>query len=56
VFFCTFVWPNQTLVGGFSVNNLSQQVRLFALSVNRHSVLLNVGMNPNDEVPLGMRG
>ncbi len=32
---------NHTLVGGVSVNSLCQQGRLFALSVNRHSVFLN---------------
>jgi len=31
-----FVWPNQTLVGGVCVNNLCQEGKLFALSVNRH--------------------
>ncbi len=30
--------PNHMLVGGVSVNSLCQQGRLFALSVNRHSV------------------
>ncbi len=32
-------YPNHKLVGRVSVNSLCQQGRIFALSVNRHSVL-----------------
>ncbi len=33
-------YPNQTLVGGISVNRICQQGGLFALSVNRPSVYI----------------
>ncbi len=36
--FCNVDQSNHTLVGGVSVNSLCHQGRLFALSVNRHSV------------------
>ncbi len=40
--FLSVDYLNHTLVGGVSVNSLCQQGRLFALSVNRHSVLIMV--------------
>ncbi len=42
--FCSLDYPNHTLVGGVSVHSLCQQGGLFALSVNRHSVLYSIGL------------
>lgn len=36
--FGAFFWPNQTVVGGVSVNSLCQYSGLVALSVNKHSI------------------
>ncbi len=43
--FCNAISRKHTLMGGVSVNGLCQQVRLFSLSVNRHSEMFIFTVN-----------
>ncbi len=57
--FCNFVYPNQTVVGGVSICSLCQQGGLFALSVNRHPININISDYLNVKAlggPLKMQG